>query len=386
MKATIRKRKIQNGAFYSLRLDIYPPVLHPETGKLVRWMKLDMRLYVNPKTAEERLENKDAKALAEAVRSRVQLELQAGHYGFLHNQAQVDFMEYYAKLAKEKATNKYRREAWESARKKFVAFAGLKPGEPFYFSRFNKNYLEDFRTYLLAEVSNNTAATYFTQIRTALNHAYRHEVVKTRFTEHVKGIAQKRTKIVYITQEELKLLYNTSCSNPLIKTAALFSALTGMRFSDIEVLRWEDIGYDKEGFFIHFEQRKTGTVNYLPVSETAVQLLGKEGQGVIFPEIRKIHYHSHKDDFKHWIAAAGIKKKVTFHTMRHTFATLQLIAKTDLKTVSVMLGHADMKTTMIYLQLADESSRLAADKIVLVKDNPTDNEKIDIREEEEIAK
>ena len=367
MKATIRKRKILNDTFYSLRLDIYPPVCHPETGKLVRWIKLNMRLYVNPKSAEERLENKEAKALAEAVRSRVQLELQAGHYGFLVKEEPVDFLSFYAKVAKERALDKIRACNWECSRKKFIAFLGLKPSGQVPFSSINKALLEGYRFYLqnYAGISSNTASLYFTQLRTVLNDAYRQEIIKTRLTEQVKSIPLKKTKIVYMTQEELNRLYNTRCRIPAVKTAALFSALTGMRFSDIEVLRWEDIGRDEAGYFIHFVQRKTESVNYLPISDGAYQLLGTSGAGVIFPDLRTLHYNIRPSAFKEWVIAAGIAKEATFHTMRHTYATLLMLGNTNLKTLCDMLGHASIKTTMIYAHVVDVSKRAAANVVKL---------------------
>jgi site-specific recombinase XerD len=66
-----------------------------------------------------------------------------------------------------------------------------------------------------------------------------------------------------------------------------------------------------------------------------------------------------------WVGLAGIKKDVTFHSFRHTFATLQLTFGTDLYTVSKMLGHRDIKTTQIYAKIIDETKRAAADRISL---------------------
>lgn len=64
-----------------------------------------------------------------------------------------------------------------------------------------------------------------------------------------------------------------------------------------------------------------------------------------------------------WVQAAGIKKKITFHCARHTFATLQLTVGTDLYTLSKLLGHTDIKTTQIYGQIIDEKKREAVNRI-----------------------
>ena len=67
--------------------------------------------------------------------------------------------------------------------------------------------------------------------------------------------------------------------------------------------------------------------------------------------------------FKMWLTDAGITKKFTFHCFRHTFAILQLMNGTDIYTVSKMMGHRSVKTTMIYAKVVDEMKRSASEKI-----------------------
>ena len=60
---------------------------------------------------------------------------------------------------------------------------------------------------------------------------------------------------------------------------------------------------------------------------------------------------------------AGIKKHITFHTARHTHATMLLTLGVDLYTVSKLLGHTNIQTTQIYAKLVDESKKKAIDLI-----------------------
>ena len=68
---------------------------------------------------------------------------------------------------------------------------------------------------------------------------------------------------------------------------------------------------------------------------------------------------------KAWIKKAGIQKHITFHSGRHTYATLQIAAGTDIFTVSKMLTHKNVATTQIYAELVSEKKRETVDKISL---------------------
>lgn len=68
---------------------------------------------------------------------------------------------------------------------------------------------------------------------------------------------------------------------------------------------------------------------------------------------------------KYWIQEAGIKKHITFHCFRHTYATLQIAAGTDIYTVSKMLTHKNVTTTQIYADLVSSKKRETVDKIKL---------------------
>jgi integrase len=79
-----------------------------------------------------------------------------------------------------------------------------------------------------------------------------------------------------------------------------------------------------------------------------------------------LHYSAWENvKLKRWVLAAGITKDITFHSFRHTYATLQLSADTDFNTITKMMGHNYKKTTLIYAKVVDQKKRAAADKIKL---------------------
>jgi integrase len=102
-----------------------------------------------------------------------------------------------------------------------------------------------------------------------------------------------------------------------------------------------------------------------PISNTSVEVLGKMGNSSkrIFEGLK--YSDSNNDKLKRWVLKAGIKKKITLHNFRHTYATLLLNQGADMFIVSKMLGHKNIKTTMIYAKVLSETKVKAANLINL---------------------
>ncbi|MDR3046299.1 MAG: tyrosine-type recombinase/integrase [Bacteroidales bacterium] len=69
------------------------------------------------------------------------------------------------------------------------------------------------------------------------------------------------------------------------------------------------------------------------------------------------------DVLRDWLAKAGITKKITFHSSRHTFAVMLLTYGADLYTVQKLLGHTDIQTTQIYAKIVDAKKRDAVNRL-----------------------
>lgn len=96
------------------------------------------------------------------------------------------------------------------------------------------------------------------------------------------------------------------------------------------------------GWCMHIVTKKTKTEAVLPLSDEALALCGERGEGQVFKGLTKTILPLYLKD---WIKSAGITKHITFHGFRHTYATLQLAAGTDLYTISKMLTHSNVGTT-----------------------------------------
>lgn len=100
----------------------------------------------------------------------------------------------------------------------------------------------------------------------------------------------------------------------------------------------------------------------LPLSDEALSYCGEPGHGMVFRGLSRAHT---REPFKKWLKDAGIKKKITFHGLRHTYATLLITNGTDIYTVSKMLTHKNVATTQIYAEVVNQKKRDAANSISL---------------------
>lgn len=360
-----------------LYLDFYPPIENIKTGKLTR--REFLRLYIadKPKTTIEKQHNTDTLRIADSIRIKRENDLNKPeiYSQFEKEQLRIKglgekcFIEYFLKLAdKREGSNQ---KSWLSALKHIESFSNgnLK------FSDLSEKYLEAFKEYLLTsksnktdkeQLSNNSALSYFNKIKAALKQAYKDGLIQSDLNAKITPIKEAETRREYLSIDELNLLVKTPCNNDLLKRAALFSALTGMAFKEIQNMTWNDISFiEGKGYLVLTKRQKTQRDNYLPISEQAYSLLKEKGNttGKVFEGLDYSAYQN-----KHlyqWIGAAGITKSITFHCFRHTYATLQLTNGTDIYTVSKMLGHKDLKTTQIYAKIVDDSKRKAAEKIKL---------------------
>jgi integrase len=376
IKVRLRKKAI-SGNRQSLYLDFYPAIAHPETGEPTRREFLGLYLFDKAKNPIDKQHNKETLQLGEQIRQKRENHLNKPevYTGYEREQLKIkeqgerNFVEYFKALANKRKASNY--DNWVSALNYLETFTKGK----LRFADLNEGFCNDFKEYLLTTKSNksnkttlaqNSAVSYFNKLKAALKQAYKDGYLPSDLNGKVQPVKQAETQRKFLTIEELNSLVKTECNNSLLKRAALFSALTGLRFSDIKNLVWGELEYiEGNGYFIKFKQQKTKGVEMMPISQQAYSLLG-ERQELTERVFEGLTYSAYEN--KHlakWIGLAGIEKDITFHCFRHTFATLQLSKGTDIYTVSKMLGHRELKTTQVYAKIIDQTKREAADKIKL---------------------
>lgn len=195
---------------------------------------------------------------------------------------QCNFIEYFERTAKERHRNSSKSIInWQRVGELLKAFAG---GDTLLFSQINPKTAEDFRRFLISApcggnksgtISQNTASTYFSIFKAGLKQAFVDGYLTIDISAKIKGIKEQESRREHLTVEELNTLATTPCDRPILKRAALFSALTGLRHCDIQKLKWKEIQADGDKAILNFTQQKTKGVEYMPISAQAYQLCGE---------------------------------------------------------------------------------------------------------------
>lgn len=374
----IRKGQLSkaNAAKGKLRKDSFYLMYHDSAANKREYEWLKLYVFDKPKTELQKIHNKETWNLVESIKAQRVLDLQSRQHGFVSSvRGKIGFLTYFKTLVDKRFDSSGNHGNWRSA---YLHLTNFCKGTDIPIEKIDDNFLERFKDYLLTEriakrpvkarLSQNAALSYFNKVKAALKEAYQGKMIKENPCIGVKGIKEKETHRQFVTFEELQALAKTDCKCPLTKRAFIFSALTGLRFSDVQALKWKNIKYDTaNGWSLEYTQKKTKSTEVLPVSEQAINLLGerKDNEISVFEDLVYSAYKNrHITD---WVKDAGIDKHITFHCARHSFATLQLTMETDIYIISKMLGHKNLQTTQIYVKVIDKKKIEAAARIPLLE-------------------
>tara|TARA_Y100000294_G_scaffold139567_1_gene133104 strand:+ start:89 stop:835 length:747 start_codon:yes stop_codon:yes gene_type:complete len=208
---------------------------------------------------------------------------------------------------------------------------------------------KDVKEFLL-EKSNKSRSTLRTSYF-ALQIYYK-EFLKKDFKENIPlAKAHHKLPVVLSKSEIMKMIDATSNLNH--KQVIMFLYYAGLRLDELINLRLEDIDYNRE--IIHLKKTKGSKDRIIFLHEKLKEI--KSMQSTVFKSLRgkKYSQRSVQEIVKNAAKKAGIKKKVTPHTLRHSFATHLLENGADIRYIQQLLGHKDLKTTQIYTHVANKN-------------------------------
>ncbi len=185
---------------------------------------------------------------------------------------------------------------------------------------------------------------------------YHHMQISSEMIE--RPVRHKYLPVVLSSREVVKIINATGNLKHKVLLSMIYSA--GLRIGEALSLRINDI--DSERMLIRIFQAKGNKDRYVPLSEKIIFYLreyyklyrpnnylfeGKNGG--------KYSQSSARSVLRNALIKAGIKKRVTLHTLRHSYATHLLESGTDIRYIQELLGHNSPKTTMIYTHVSSNS-------------------------------
>ena len=195
----------------------------------------------------------------------------------------------------------------------------------------------------------------------ALKFFYRN-VLNAEFEEKLP-LARKFLKLpLVLSKEEVNKMID-STNNLKHKLVIMFLYYAGLRLDEARNLNWQDINFDRE--IIHLKTAKGDKERVVFLHKKLIDALGMYGtkeEGPIFVSQREGKYNKRtiQQIIKYASKKVGIKKKVTPHTLRHSFATHLLESGADIRYIQQLLGHKDLKTTQIYTHVANKDIKKLA--------------------------
>ena len=314
------------------------------------------------KVSSDRKQNREVMHLAELIRSKREMQIAARRNGLDSVCNRQTLLEY----AEENA------EGRRLLTKALPYLEDYGAGE-IYLTSVTPRWFEQFQKYMEGtELSLSTAERYCTAVRALLNLAVRDDILLKNPASGVKHISVPEAVKCYLTADEVKAMVSCVYRMPKtpitlqqdIRKGFLFACLTGLRVSDITQLEWGNI--DVEKMTVAKRQQKTRRFVYIPLKKEALRLINDgiqhESAEKVFPELGRTKSNTNRY-ITRWAQESGIKKHVTWHTARHTDATLLIEAGADIYTVQKLLGHSKIATTMHYAQVSDGKKRQAVEML-----------------------
>ena len=302
--------------------------------------------YVNPKNAIQKNYNKEALELLENKKAQLTIESQAVGSGFIpRHKLKNNFLDYYADFVKnnKKEGNRHL-EGSLSQFKQFLKKSYLSPLD------ITENLCTRFRAHLLKKLTGKSPSDYFQAFKRVVKTAWKEGYFRINPAEDVKAKRNPSKKIrEFLTADEYLRLLNTPIHNQNVKEAFLVSCYTGLRWCDVNRLKWEDIAGDEITTCII--QAKTGQPVLVTMHPTIRKLLD-ERRVLALNKFKNRNSQELKGrvfdlptadgcnkSLKKWMADAKINKYITWHCARLSFSILLQDANVDTATVALLLGH-----------------------------------------------
>ena len=234
-------------------------------------------------------------------------------------------------------------------------------------SEINSRQIEEYKTHRISEVKDVSVNQDVQVLKGFFNKCIEWGYLAQNPGKFVRKFKAKEAKLPrYLNEEEIKILLE-ACSSRLYPIV-LTLLETGMRVSELVNLRWEDVDFKRRNIKIESKKdwhTKSYRPRMIPVREKLLEImksLAKKGD-YVFTNDDGGKFTNNLDRLWYKTIKKTPLKIVNLHTLRHTYASHLVMKGVPLVTVKELLGHADIKTTLIYSHLSPEHLKDAVEKL-----------------------
>lgn len=353
MSVTLRRRKNADGS-ESLRLDIYHAGKRTiETLKNLKLVKVS-----NPADREK---NKGILKQAEVIRTARAGELEANSYYMVSDAGKKTIVAEWMQSYIDKYQKKDKR-ILQGALNRFSDFLKEAKMTGLTFGNLNEVIIVDFISYLESKSVGEGASSYFKRFKKMVKYAFKTKLMKEDILQFIdRKVAGRAKRKDILTLDELSILSATPTDGPEVKRAFLFCCMTGLRWTDVKSLKWENVNLKDRS--ITLVQNKTGDSLYINLNDTAISLLGKSSEQTADLVFKLPTPAGANKTIRLLIKRANIHKRISWHCARHSFGTNLILSDIPILTASKLLGHSSLKHTQRYVDTARELKEKAVDTL-----------------------
>lgn len=352
MSVKLRKRENQDGST-SLVLDIYKG---PGQRKIEFLKHLQLPA---GNSIIDRQKRKENWALAQQICIERAQELSASDYDLATDLSKkVVVIEWMRDFAE--AYDKEDVRVIDGVINRFETFLTEKKSSGLLMKDFNESVALQFKDKLVKTCKGEGAKSYYGRFRKIVKQAVRENLLTKNPCEFIRPPSGDAKVKDVLTFDELQSIAQTQTDAVEVKRAFLFCAVTGLRFVDVKALTWKEIDFKDK--LMKVVQSKTKKYKEFPLNETAVALLGIEGekQDLIFdlPTANGCN-----KSLQLLVDRAKIKKTISWHCARHSYGTNLIHNGTDIYIASQLLGHQSLAHTKRYVRASREMNQRAVDSL-----------------------
>lgn len=331
--------------------------------------KIGKSWWVDYRLGEKRVRKRigRSKRIAELALADIEVKIAKHRAGFATLDKKLSdyipqFLSYIEAHSKPLTTTRYRQ-----ITKHLSVFLDTLEDPPIKLSQISPAIIEEYKLHRLNLVKPQTVNTEIILLHHFFRYAVEMEFIGINPTQNIKKIKNPKRKAPrFLSREEITKIL--SQASPRLKDIVPFLLNTGLRWGELQFLEWSDVDWREKRINIRIKEEWSpkGGERKVPINEAAIHILRdlpRRSRWVFTTKTGKqVRQQGTWTAFKLACRKVGIED-ATLHTLRHTFASHLVMAGVDLATISKLLGHKDISTTMIYSHLSPDHLRQAVKRL-----------------------